>query len=609
MWERAGPNNRSEHEAPPAPCEPTRTAEPMSTAVAELPAAQPASLAAPAWQGRLAALDRRQRLRLAIGAALLVALAVAAIVMGRQADWRVLYANLGDKDGGAIVAQLAQMNVPYKYTEGGGAVMVPADKVHDVRLRLASLGLPKGSVAGFELMENNRFGMTQFQEKLSFQRGLEGELTRSIQGLASVQSARVHLALPNQNGFFREQQKPSASVLLTLHPGRTLERNQIAGIVHLVASSVPELAPSAVSVVDDSGKLLSQTGDGAAGGAGTGEGQQLQYVQQIEQQYMRRILDILEPVVGRQNVKAQVTADVDFSQSEATMEEHRPNQAAEAGAVRSQQTVETTGPGAAGATPPAGVPGATSNQPPGASSAPVNGPAAALAPAGAAAAGAAAQRPPGKRESTINYEVDKTVKTVRSATGQIRRLSAAVVVNYQGVADAAGKVVPTALSAQQVEQMTALVRESIGFNKERGDSVNLMNTPFLVDAPVQVELPLWKRPETLELARSFAWPVGLVLIGAIVLLGMVRPGLKAMAAARPPPGSITPALGGPAAGSQLNAMVADMPERPALGAPEAVAVPSPQEQVPEQMRLEGARQMARQNPVAVANIVKTWVHG
>ncbi|MFS2055735.1 flagellar M-ring protein FliF C-terminal domain-containing protein, partial [Variovorax sp. CT11-76] len=172
-------------------------------------------------------------------------------------------------------------------------------------------------------------------------------------------------------------------------------------------------------------------------------------------------------------------------------------------------------------------------------------------------AGAAAQRPPGKRESTINYEVDKTVKTVRSATGQIRRLSAAVVVNYQGVADAAGKVVPTALSAQQVEQMTALVRESIGFNKERGDSVNLMNTPFLVDAPVQVELPLWKRPETLELARSFAWPVGLVLIGAIVLLGMVRPGLKAMAAAKPLPGSITPALGGPATGSQLNAMVAD----------------------------------------------------
>src|SRR5690606_27085445 len=169
----------------------------------------------------------------------LLGIVAAFFFMGRQAEWRVLYSNLSDRDGGAIVAQLTQMNVPYKHTEGGMAIMVPADKVHDTRLRLASQGLPKGSVAGFELMESNRFGMTQFQERLTFQRGLEGELTRSIQSLSSVQSARIHLALPNQNGFFREQQKPSASVLLTLHPGRVLDRAQVAGIVHLVASSVP----------------------------------------------------------------------------------------------------------------------------------------------------------------------------------------------------------------------------------------------------------------------------------------------------------------------------------------------------------------------------------
>ena len=579
------------------------------SAVAELNAAPLASVP---WPGRLSALDRRQRMRLVIGAVLLVALAVAAVVLGRQSDWRVLYASLNDKDGGAIVAQLATMNVPYKYTEGGGAIMVPADRVHDARLRLASLGLPKGSIAGFEQMESNRFGMTQFQEKLSFQRGLEGELTRSIQALDSVQSARVHLALPNQNGFFREQQKPSASVLLTLHAGRALERSQVAGIVHLVASSVPELLPSAVSVVDDTGKLLSNTGDSA----GTGDAQQLQYVQQLEQQYMRRILDMLEPVVGRQNVKAQVTADVDFSQTEATSEEHRPNQNAEAAAIRSQQTVETTGAGAAGAGGAAasGVPGATSNQPPGASSAPVNGTAAPLAPTAAAApaAGATAGRPPGKRESTTNYEVDKTVKTVRSATGQIRRLSAAVVVNYQNLPDAAGKVSSTPLSAAQLEQMTALVRETIGFNKTRGDSVNLMNTPFLVEAQSQqVELPIWKRPETLELARSLAWPVGGVLIGLIVLLGMVRPGLKAMSASNKQALALagpTDAAGAP--GGQLNAVVSDTPDRPALGSPEQVAVPiAKPEEIPEQARLEGARQMARQNPVAVANIVKTWVHG
>ncbi len=571
------------------------------SAVAEI--SVPTATAAP-WSRRLSGLQPRQRLRLAIGAVLLVALAIAAVVIGRQPDWRVLYTNLGDKDGGAIIAQLAQMNVPYKYSEGGGAVMVPADRVYDLRLRLASQGLPKGAVSGYELMENNRFGMTQFQEKLTFQRGLEGELTRSIQAIGAVDSARVHLALPNQNGFFREQQKPTASVLLTLHPGHTLERNQIAGIVHLVASSVPELTPAAVSVVDDTGKLLSN-GDG-----GTGNGvdaEQLQYVQQMEQQYVRRILDMLEPIVGRQNVKAQVTADVDFSQTEATSEEHRPNLAADASAVRSQQTVESTG--AVAPATPAGVPGATSNQPPGPSSAPINGAAQPLSPTGGTAAASAA-KPPTRRESTTNYEVDKTVKTVRNATGQVRRLSAAVVLNYQSVADAQGKAgAATPLSPQQLEQMTALVRETIGFNKERGDSVNLMNAQFLTERNEAVEVPIWKNPETLDMARSMAWPVGLVLIGVIVLFGLVRPGMKALVVLQPPR-QIGMDAAGAGQGGQLSALVAEEPQRPALGSPTPIASPSlPPPSAPEQARLEGARQMARANPVAVANIVKTWVNG
>ncbi|MEO8248552.1 MAG: flagellar basal-body MS-ring/collar protein FliF, partial [Burkholderiales bacterium] len=435
------------------------------------------------------------------------------------------------------------------------------------------------------------------------QRGLEGELTRSIQALASVQSARVHLALPNQNGFFREQQKPSASVLLTLHGGRTLERSQIAGIVHLVASSVPELNPRAVSVLDDSGKLLSDSGDTTV----SVDSQQLQYQQQLEQGYTRRILDILEPVVGRNNVKAQVSAELDFSQTEATLEEHRPNLAATASAVRSQQTVETTGP-SAGAV--GGVPGATSNQPPGPSSAPINGKAAPLAPT----ASPEASRGPGKRESTINYEVDKTVKTVRSATGQVRRLSAAVVVNYRNVADAQGKASANPLTAEQIEQMTALVRETIGFRKDRGDTVNLMNTPFLVEANIQPELPIWKDPETLNLIRSFAWPIGLVLVGAIVLLGLVRPSLKVLASNKP----------SPLVRAKISAIESEALERPALSSPGAGALPAPSssstpgsaqaqaeaepEGAAEQARLEGARQMARQNPVAVANIVKSWIH-
>ncbi len=565
--------------------------ESKMSAVAEVPLNPLPTPASPNWLQRLSALDRAQRMRLGAGVALLVAAAVAAVVMGRQPDYRVLFSNLGDKDGGAVVAQLSQMNVPYKYSEGGGAILIPAERVHDVRLRLATQGLPKGSVAGFELMESNKFGMTQFQERLNFQRGLEGELTRSIQALSSVQGARVHLALPNQNGFFREQQKPSASVLVSLHPGRILDRAQLAGIVHLVASSVPELAPSAVSVLDDTGKLLSQSPDTASGSAV--DAQQLLYVQQLEQQYTRRIMDILEPVVGRNNVKAQVSAEVDFSQTESTSEQHRPNLAPDASAIRSQQVVESNGP--QGGALPTGVPGAASNQPPAPSAAPINGANPPLAaangqPQGALGAG-------GKRESTINYEVDKTVRVTRGGSGAVKRLSAAVVVNYQSSEDK-GKTVAKALTPEQLEQMTALVRETIGFNKERGDSVNLMNTPFQVDVTPVTEVPLWKQPEMLDLAKSFAWPVGAVLFAALVLLGLVRPALKGGAER---PRAI------PMAGGTVDAMEAEQPERPALPAPTKKDELLPA--TPEQLRLEDARLLAKENPMAVANILKTWVNG
>ncbi len=559
------------------------------SAVAEVPLNPLPPPASPNWLQRLSALDRAQRMRLGVGVALLVAAAVAAIVMGRQPDYRVLFANLNDKDGGAIVAQLSQMNVPYKHAEGGGAILIPADRVHDVRLRLATQGLPKGSVAGFELMESSKFGMTQFQERLNFQRGLEGELTRSIQALSSVQGARVHLALPNQNGFFREQQKPSASVLVSLHPGRILDRAQLAGIVHLVASSVPELAPSAVSVLDDTGKLLSQTTDSTAGAEVNA--QQLLYVQQIEQQYTRRIMDILEPVVGRDNVKAQVTAEVDFTQTESTSEQFRPNQTPDSSAVRSQQVLESRGSSSKTAT---GVPGAVANQPPAPSAAPING----ANPAPNAGGQQGTEEQTNKRESTTNYEVDKTVRVTRGSTGAVKRLSAAVVVNYQSGEDK-GKPITKALTPEQIEQMTALVRETIGFNKDRGDSVNLMNTPFQVTAAPSTDVPLWKQPEVIDLAKTFAWPVGAVLFAALVLLGLVRPALKAPAPAK--------ASAAPVPGGQLDALEADTPERPALPAPSKKdeALPA----TPEQLRLEDARVLAKENPVAVANILKTWLNG
>lgn len=554
------------------------------SAVVEVPSSLPAS---PSVLQRVAALDRGQRMRLGAGIALLVIAALAALFMGTKSDYKVLFTNLSDKDGGAVVAQLSQMNVPYKHADNGGAILIPADRVHDVRLRLASQGLPKGSVTGFELMESSKFGMTQFQERLNFQRGLEGELTRSIQALSSVQSARVHLALPNQNGFFREQQKPSASILLSFYPGQGLDRAQLAGIVHLVASSVPDLARSAVSVLDDTGKLLSSSPDGNNSAF---DAQQLQYVQMLEQQYTRRILDILEPVMGRSNIKAQVTAEVDFTQSESTSEQHRPNLASDASAIRSQQVIENGG--TTGTLQPSGVPGAVSNQPPAASSAPVNGASPQLAAVGQQA-GSGGLGPNAKRELVTNYEVDKTVRVTRGGSGNVKRLSAAVVLNYQPATDDKGVVGNKALSPEQLEQMTALVRETIGFNKDRGDSVNLMNAPFQIDATAASDLPLWKQPETLELARNFAWPVGLSLFAALVVLGLVRPGLKAMSNPVPVP----------EANGQLDALESDQLDRPALEGPKDG------EPTVEQMRLEDARALALANPIAVANIMKNWVNG
>ena len=543
----------------------------------------------PSWISGLARLDRAQRLRLGLGLALVLALAIGGWMMSRQADYRVLFANLSDKDGGTIIAQLSQMNVPYKHSDVGNAILVPAERVNDLRMRLASQGLPKGAVGGFEMMEANRFGMTQFQERLTFQRGLEGELTRTIQALSSVQNARVHLALPNQNGFFREQQKPSASVMLSLFPGHNLDRSQLAGIVHLVASSVPEMDPAAVSVLDDSGKLLSQSPETANGGnGGPLDVQQLQYVQQLEQGYVRRILDILEPVVGANNVKAQVSAEVDFSQTESTSESHRPNQGTEPAAVRSLQVVEQ---GATNtATPAGGTPGALSNQPQATPTASINGGTPTLTAGANNGLG-----PGGKKEMITNYEVDKTVRVVRGATAQIKRVNAAVVLNNI-TTEEKGKPVTKPLTPQQIEQMTALVQESIGYSKDRGDSVNVVNAAFVTEKTPVTDVPLWKQPELVDAARSYAWPVAALVFAFIIMQSLIKPALKAAQ--------------GPAlvqAGAQLNAVEAETPERPDLLAPPPP--PKPVEVTEEQLRLEDARALTRANPVAVANIVKTWVNG
>ncbi|HEY5323148.1 MAG TPA: flagellar basal-body MS-ring/collar protein FliF [Caldimonas sp.] len=556
----------------------------MDNAVAlnsSLPMAVPASFA-----GRIAAMPARAKLSAGIGLAALIGIGLALAMNAGQSDYKVLYANLSDKDGGAIVAQLSTMNVPYKVQQGSGAIMVPASQVPDLRLKLATAGLPKGSVSGFELMDSARFGQTQFQERLTFQRGLEGELTRSIGSLAAVQSARVHLALPNQNGFFREQQKPAASVLLTLHPGRTLDRAQLAGIVHLVSSSVPELDPKAVSVLDQTGTLLTGGAD-ASHGAGL-DATQLQYVNQIESGYAKRIYELLEPIVGHDNLRATVAAEIDFSQSEATSEEFKPNQGADASvSIRSQQTTEQGG--AAGGALPSGVPGAASNQPPIAATAPLTGasqPLQAAPLAGATGSG-------GRREAVTNYEVDKTVRVTRNASGTVKRVNAAVVVNHGQTVDAKGKKTAVPLTSDEIDKLTALVKESIGFKQDRGDSVKVINAPFKIETSggrSPIETPWWRAPDTLDLVRAAAFPAALAIVALLVFFGLVKPGMRAALGPKLPTKP----------GARLDAIADDSNSLPALPAPAAVRAGE---------HIESARQMARANPAAVAGILRNWVDG
>ncbi len=544
-----------------------------------------ALLVAPGIGTRFAALPGRVQLAAVAG---VVALLVVLTVMfsgARDADYRVLFPNLSDKDGGAVIERLTQMNVPYRFSEGGSTIMVPAAKVHELRMKLASAGLPSGaagSSGGYELLDKNSFGQTQGQERMKMQRAIEGELTTTIQALESVKAARVHLALPQQNGFFREQQKPSASVVLTLHPGRTLERGQIAGIVRVVSGSVPELAAKAVSVVDSTGALLSATSeDEASHGM---DSQQLQYRREIEAGHLKRVMALLEPVVGRDNVRATITADIDFSQVMRTAEAYGPNQGADTKpAVREQRSEESTNPGSA---TPSGVPGATSNQPPVPAQAPINGASQALQgpPGGSAGAGST------RREAATRFEVDKTVTVTKAAVGNVRRLNAAVVVNHRSSTDPKGKTSSQPLSEKELEQLTALVQQGIGFNAERGDVVKIVNAPFRAEPLAGADdTPLWKQTWLQDLLRSAAAPLALALVALVIVFKLIKPALTAVLAPPPPPEK----------GSQLNEVVdgdGGGSVMPALPAPNNIA------------KIEAARALAKQNPQAVANIVRGWVN-
>ncbi|MFZ1874744.1 MAG: flagellar basal-body MS-ring/collar protein FliF [Chania sp.] len=478
------------------------------------------------------------KIPLLIAASAAIATVVALLLWVKSADFRVLYSNLSDRDGGAIVTQLAQMNIPYRFTENGSALMIPAEKVHETRLRLAQQGLPKGGAVGFELLDQEKFGISQFSEQINYQRALEGELSRTIESLGPVQNARVHLALPKPSLFVREQKPPSASVTLTLQSGRALDDGQINAIVHMVASSIAGLPPANVTVVDQAGRLLTQP-DGSGRDLNAA---QLKYANDVENRYQRRIEAIIAPIVGSANVRAQVTAQIDFATREQTDEQYQPNQSPDKSAIRSKQLSQSE---QLAGQAIGGVPGALSNQPSAPASAPIEKPKpakAAKTPANAntSTANANSSQPQNThRDETTNYELDRTIRHTQQKAGVVERLSVAVVINTLGT-DQDGK--PVLMSKEQLAQVESLVREAMGYSSSRGDTLNVVNTPFNDVEPARSELPFWQSQAFIEQVFKVGRYLLVLLVAWLLWRKLVRPQLQgrpiALAAANVPTADI-----------------------------------------------------------------------
>ena len=541
----------------------------------------------------LAQMRGNPRAPLIFAVALLVAVVAGLFLWSRAPDYKVLYSNLSDRDGGSIITALQQANIPYKLSENGGAILVPSEQVHEMRLRLASQGLPKSGSVGFELMDNQKFGISQFDEQVNYQRALEGELERTIESISTVKSARVHLAIPKPTVFVRDKEAPSASVLVNLYPGRALDEGQVLAITHMVSSAVPEMPVKGVTILDQDGNLLTQPSVG--GGL---DASQLKYRQQIERSTQQRIDAILAPLFGSGNAHSQVSADIDFSRSEQTSENYGPNGNPQQAAIRSQQSSTATEMSQGGAS---GVPGALSNQPPQPASAPIN------APAGASG-GVTTTPVSDRKDMTTNYELDKTVRHLEQPMGGIKRLSVAVVVNYLRVVDAKGHATMQPVTADKLAQVNQLVKDAMGFDAQRGDSVNVVNSPFTTALDPNADLPWWRTPDMLALYKQIATYLGIGAVALFLYFVMVKPALRrafpppepVVAAALPSPDEPILLDGIPAAERAGNAAL-EMDN----GDAELQALENAKHKY--ERNLEFARSIARQDPKIVATVVKNWV--
>ncbi|WNO07922.1 flagellar basal-body MS-ring/collar protein FliF [Teredinibacter sp. KSP-S5-2] len=527
---------------------------------------------------------------LMIGLAASVAIGFAVVLWSQGEDYKPLYGSL-DRLDSSEVGQILDFNeIPYKVDGSTGALMVPVDKVNKARLVLAENGIQGDKSVGYELLDQEQpLGTSQFMEATRYRRGLEGELARTIASINAVRAARVHLAIPKRTVFVRDGREPSASVFLDLFPGRPITPKQVRGIANLVASSIPELDIENVTVVDQKGNLMSV---GAEDEKLVIAAQHLDYTRKIENDIVLRVRRLLTPLIGDGNFKTEVAADIDFTEIEQAEESFNPDLPA----VRSEQTLEEQRVGSAGAL---GIPGALSNQPPN------NGAAPQQAQGGNQNTAKPATPSNSRVQSTKNYELDRTVSYTKREKGRLRRLTVAVVVDDKKVPNADGGVERVRWTDTEIERLSILIRDAVGFSAVRGDSVNILNESFLPLPELETveDLPIWETDWFHSIAKQ---AVGLLII-LLLVVGLMRPVLKSLASAgvkakEKDEARELAALS--AAGLDSFDSLSD--ETVTLTGGDALALPSPEESYEQQ--LNAVKGLVAEDAGRVAQVIKRWIN-
>ena len=562
----------------------------------------------------LSEMSMLRQIGLLVGLAASVAIGFAVVLWSQQPDYRPLLGSLAGMDANQVMETLAAADISYTVEPNSGALLVKADDLARARLKLASAGIaPTDSNIGFEILDKDQgLGTSQFMEATRYRRGLEGELGRTISSLNNVKGARVHLAIPKSSVFVRDERKPSASVLVELYPGRSLEPSQVMAIINLVATSVPELTKSQITVVDQKGNLLSDQQELTELSMA---GKQFDYSRRMESLYTQRVHNILQPVLGSGRYKAEVSADVDFSAVESTSETFNPDQPA----LRSEQSVSEQRQSSLG---PQGVPGALSNQPPGPATAPENAKAGQAAAAGAVAPGQPlldangqqimdpatgqsmlAPFPADKREqATRNYELDRSISHTKQQLGRLRRLSVAVVLDDQVTVSADGQTTRVPRSAEELARFTRLVQDAVGFDASRGDSVSVINAPFATDSldDAFVDIPFYSQPWFWDIVKQV---LGVLFI-LVLVFGVLRPVLNNLTNAGK--GKELQPVGDAELGDMDGGDGGLASDRVSLSGPQSILLPSPTEGYDAQ--LNAIKNLVAEDPGRVAQVVKDWIN-